>query len=114
MPFIVMGGTLFASALISCIVLHRTDEPSDDDGKAPSSSSGAKVLRLLSHPSIAITSFGIVATASGVGFLCALLEPHLRQVIIISCVTQHSKMSYYCCTINNRDRKIESFGNIGN
>lgn len=39
----------------------------------------ASMLTLLKIPSILVCSLGIIATSASIGFLGALLEPHLRQ-----------------------------------
>lgn len=71
LPFAVMGSALFASAILTAIVLPKHEYGRDKE-KGPS------VFKVLKIPGIVIATASIIVTSSSIGFLQATLEPHLR------------------------------------
>uniref|UniRef100_A0AAR5Q2C2 Major facilitator superfamily (MFS) profile domain-containing protein n=2 Tax=Dendroctonus ponderosae TaxID=77166 RepID=A0AAR5Q2C2_DENPD len=71
LPFAVMGSTLFASAILTAIVLPK-HETGRDKEKGPS------VFKILKIPGILLASASIIVTSTSISFLQATLEPHLR------------------------------------
>ncbi|XP_039295920.1 MFS-type transporter SLC18B1-like isoform X4 [Nilaparvata lugens] len=72
-PFLVMGSALFMSAIMTAFVLP--DHPDrEEDSKA-----GASLLEVLRIPGVVLAAASIIVTSMSIGFLSALLEPHLRQ-----------------------------------
>jgi hypothetical protein len=49
----------------------------DQDGR---STEGFGIFSILKIPGVAVSILALVMTSNSVGFLCATLEPHLRQV----------------------------------
>jgi len=78
LPFLSMGGTLFLSALVAIIVLPK--KSSDETTSVSTSDKSHGIWNFVQIPVVWMTSFGIVTAATGVGFLSALIEPHLRKV----------------------------------
>lgn len=77
-----MGGLLFISAVVTHFLLPEIGKSkSKEEGKEKLvTTSGFGMFKMLRIPVISMVAFSIVAIASGVGFLSATLEPHLRQV----------------------------------
>ncbi|XP_037082981.1 MFS-type transporter SLC18B1-like [Pollicipes pollicipes] len=73
LPFVSLGGVLFFTAILTFIVLPKHDDHSCKDGK------GGGVRKALRVPGIAVAAFSIVSASSSIGFIQALMEPHLRQ-----------------------------------
>lgn len=73
LPFVVLGSSLFACAIITLIILPvRPMERNENSEKC-------SMLQVLKIPSIQVCSLGIAATSASIGFISATLEPHLRQ-----------------------------------
>lgn len=73
MPFVVLGSTLFACAIMTLLVLpDRENERSNSENKH-------SMLEVFKIPGIVVCCLGIGATSASIGFISATLEPHLRQ-----------------------------------
>lgn len=73
LPFVVLGSTLFVTALLTACVLPRHPDECDT-GEV-----GTSMLKVLRIPGVLVCALGICATSTSIGFLGATLEPHLRQ-----------------------------------
>lgn len=73
LPFVVLGSSLFITALVTACVLPRHSQESDTVTISPSLRSVLKI------PGVLVCAVGICATSTSIGFLGATLEPHLRQ-----------------------------------
>jgi len=86
LPFIVVGGLLFSSAIVTHFILPKTrkvkgisEGPAGTDGNRVTSS-GFNIFKVLRIPSIALAAFSIFTASASLGYLNATLEPHIRQV----------------------------------
>lgn len=73
LPFVVLGSSLFVTALLTACVLPR--HPNERDA----GQLGASLRSVLRIPGVLVCALGICATSTSIGFLGATLEPHLRQ-----------------------------------
>ncbi|XP_050309517.1 MFS-type transporter SLC18B1-like [Anthonomus grandis grandis] len=71
LPFAVMGSALFASAILTALVLPKHEYGTDKE-KGPS------VLKVLKIPGVLLATASIIVTSTSISFLQATLEPHLR------------------------------------
>jgi len=74
LPFITMGSTLLAAAVLALFVMP---EYTNDRGTEVVGKKG--VLEALRIPSVAVASVAVFAASVSIGFLQASLEPHLRR-----------------------------------
>lgn len=72
-PFVVLGGALFLTALMTIFALP---DHGDHDLE---SQTGASLLEILRIPGVFLAAISIMVTSLTIGFLSATLEPHLRQ-----------------------------------
>ncbi|XP_015365158.1 PREDICTED: MFS-type transporter SLC18B1-like [Diuraphis noxia] len=72
-PFLVLGSTLFLSAVMTAFVLP------DHPNRRNDVTSDASLLKVLKIPGIMLAAASIIVTSMSIGFLSATLEPHLRQ-----------------------------------
>lgn len=72
-PFLVLGSTLFLSAVMTAFVLP------DHANRRNDVTSDASLLKVLKIPGIMLAAASIIVTSMSIGFLSATLEPHLRQ-----------------------------------
>ncbi|XP_043211164.1 MFS-type transporter SLC18B1-like [Amphibalanus amphitrite] len=72
LPFVSLGGVLFFTAVLTFVLLPNHDDHSCKDSK------GGGIRRALRVPSIALAAFSIISASCSIGFIQALLEPHLR------------------------------------
>ncbi|CAG7727255.1 unnamed protein product [Allacma fusca] len=73
LPFTATGGLLFLMGIITYLYLPPSQEDCPDEVKK-----GAGFLNLIRIPTVAVSSFAIAVTSSGIGFLSATLEPYVR------------------------------------
>ncbi|CAG7822490.1 unnamed protein product [Allacma fusca] len=73
LPFLSMGTLLLVMAVFTCIFLPVVESESSE-----SKGERENVWSLIQIPSVALSTFAIVVSASGMGFLSATLEPHVR------------------------------------
>ena len=78
LPFVVAGGLMASAFIIVCIFL-----PSQTSVTNESEALG-KALKLLKEPSIIINGLVVFASSYGVGFLQAVLEPHVQTLNLTS------------------------------
>ncbi|KAL1491150.1 hypothetical protein ABEB36_011790 [Hypothenemus hampei] len=71
LPFAVMGSALFASAILTAIVLPKHESGTDKER-------GPSVFKILKIPGVLLASASIIVTSTSISFLQATLEPHLR------------------------------------
>lgn len=72
LPFISLGGFLFVAACITFIILPAPTANSNSD-------CSKNVLDILKIPAVFLATLTTFCGASAIGFITALLEPHLRQ-----------------------------------
>lgn len=72
-PFVVLGSSLFLSAVMTAFVLP--DHAEHDVEKRHN----ANLTEVLKIPGVLLAAASIVVTSMSIGFLSATLEPHLRQ-----------------------------------
>jgi len=80
-----MGSCLFICSIFTFWVLPEENIKEDEECQTENkvANVGAfTIFRLLLIPEIAIIAYGIMSTASGIGFLVATLEPFLRHTVI--------------------------------
>ncbi|XP_055696245.1 MFS-type transporter SLC18B1-like isoform X1 [Lutzomyia longipalpis] len=73
LPFVTLGSALFIVGILTIIILPHH---SQDTGVTAEKASIFRVLRI---PGVLVCTLGICATSSSIGFLTAVLEPHVRQ-----------------------------------
>ncbi|CAL8142745.1 unnamed protein product [Orchesella dallaii] len=78
LPFVLMGASLFITAAATYMIFTRTSTVTVDSSKVVSSSS-FNMFKMLRIPVIALTAYGTLAAATGIGFLANNLERHLTQ-----------------------------------
>ncbi|RVE41498.1 hypothetical protein evm_013852 [Chilo suppressalis] len=79
-PLCSARSALFCAALMSCLVLPKSQ---DDEDLKPT---GPNMLTLLRIPGVFIAAISIICTSMSIGFLQATLEPHLRQFLFTPAV----------------------------
>lgn len=72
LPFVSLGGVLFFTAILTFVLLPKHDDHSCKDSK------GGGIRKALQVPGIAVAAFSIVSASCSIGFIQALMEPHLR------------------------------------
>lgn len=72
LPFVVLGSSLFTTALLTMCILPKHPNENDQIVGGPS------MLTVLKIPGVSVCALGICATSASIGFLGATLEPHLR------------------------------------
>lgn len=73
LPFVVLGSSLFVTALLTACILPKHGNDCD------AGHSGVSLRKVLRIPGVMVCALGIAATSASIGFLGATLEPHLRQ-----------------------------------
>jgi predicted MFS family arabinose efflux permease len=87
-PFVVLGGLLFISALITMCMLPNLKSKVEDEKVDDASHRG--LWKLLQLPEVMLFAASMVAGTMGNSFLSATLEPHLRQVSCLLPIKQQS------------------------
>lgn len=84
LPFGVLGGFLVISAPFSLLILCKHNLSKKTTNEIEETNQDSRGLwALLKIPAIELSVFATVCTAVSIGFLSAVLEPHLREVKII-------------------------------
>lgn len=73
LPFIVLGSTLIVTAILTLLFLPKHNDHEH------TCSNQESVWKAVTTPSFAIGAYSIVCASSSLGFIQALLEPHLRR-----------------------------------
>ncbi|CAG7829141.1 unnamed protein product [Allacma fusca] len=73
LPFLSMGILLLVMAILTCIFLPVVESESSE-----SRSERKNFWSLIRIPSVAMSAFAVLVSSSGIGFLSATLEPHVR------------------------------------
>ncbi|CAL8093259.1 unnamed protein product [Orchesella dallaii] len=76
LPFFVVGGALLLTAFLSSFVMPKIDKATDEDGNEQL---GYGVWMVLRIPSVALAAISVAATSLSLGYVSAILEPHIRR-----------------------------------
>ncbi|VVC34299.1 Major facilitator superfamily,Major facilitator superfamily domain [Cinara cedri] len=77
-PFMVLGSTLFLSAIMTAFALP------DHPNRRNDVTSDASILQVLKIPGVLLAAASIIVTSMSIGFLSATLQPHLCKYFELS------------------------------
>ncbi|ODM98602.1 MFS-type transporter SLC18B1 [Orchesella cincta] len=76
LPFFVVGGCLLVTGFLSSFLMPKIDKVRDEDGNEQV---GYGVWTVLKIPSVALAAIGVATTSLTLGYVSAILEPHIRS-----------------------------------